>query len=1080
MTDRVDLSEQTWLVVPVDLEEKRPRSEFGGWVSDEPSGRNAYWHDYDNVVLNGDNREDVLPLSEAWAALDVDGVNLLQVDFDLADEDEEADREDGKWPDEDELHGFVTEEFPEAPVWSSQSGGRQTAVVLTDEAFEAIWDGEFKNGWGVDSLKGPAAKGYSLAPFSDGYDVVQSGDAPVLDVEDLEESDLFERSETNRAAATDPTDYEPAMGRAEAHSVDSTGDMDVLLAAVNQLRPGDLSHPAEHTRTRSDGLEAFDPPYRASSSGESLVFLEEEGVWWDMKEGKGFFTDKLVALDMGLISSPHDRLEGEAWWRAIERLRELGAPVPEYEGGSEDGEPVAPAFEAPENDGGGDPETLKRIYEATKRQQMAILEHGLNTVQTALPGSGKTYGRGLAAAELDEPISTFQENKDLRGATEDDYEGAGLENFDLPSFHDDCRLCQEDDPAYDPRAEEWRDRGMSTKAIKQLLGEPEDDPYFSQMKSAWEEADSVTGDPAHMNLERAVADRHVGFDDVDAYGTFVEEHDVYAPSTKMAVMEYLREHRDLLPVEDGDISYGRVTNPSPRMAEAMRVLVEERPPAADIPETDHVTASTGAVVRALAEGTTRWSTTTAAGSEVRHVASRVVHEADEHVVHLRLPMHLRDARSITMMTATPVYPVFKRVFEDLGAASQIVDPLPEDMRQEYFDDVLGMTVVQTTEELNAMSGGNNMRPDKLRVMLDGIEREHGRAPEVLVSSKKALTHGERDVEGGEPALHETDDHVLPDGEECRACNAERETEDGLADVLDDYGVEGLNFARAVGTNEYGDASLGVVWGAPHYGDGYVKRVTAAAGDDGAKAVRYVDENGNGYQSARDAPASAERVETRWSTETSQEVYENMTAGSVLQALMRVGRDGDSGSVVYCHTSAIPDDVPVVKPEGGELVEMFTPAQRAVSEALADADGALSTSDLVEETEYSKSTVWRALKKLEEAGTADEVGEGDHGASLFATEETVSDAHKGMYKEKRNGLVEVEPDESQRRGVFTGSEADIPVMLEPGLPDSVQDTLADVPMVQRGPNDDAEQPTTAQQALAAYGVADIGRPLRGGD
>lgn len=684
----------------------------------------------------------------------------------------------------------------------------------------------------------------------------------------------------------------------------------------------------------------------------------------------------------------------------------------------------------------------QRIWDTTQEIQQQALSGEHSTLLKTYPNGGKTFGFGSTIAALDEPGTIFQPNRALRQETaEQNEENHGLDNFDYPSFFEDCRFADEDDPAYDPEAVEWRRRGASPKLIGEIKGKPEDDPYYAMMASDWDNFQMHTGDPAHMFLERAVSDRHVAFDDVDAYSAFTEEHSLTSDGTRRAVMEYLDLHSAQLPEAPRD--WGRILNPSPQMASAMKAVVNDNPSDLDIPDTTHVTSETGAVVRAIAARDDRavWREIGDSGSEVRHIAVRVRHEMDDHVVHMRLPVHLGDAKSITMMTATPVYPIFEQVFSDLGVASQVVDSIPTEQKEEYFEEIIGTTVVQTTEALKAVSGGNNLDPETFRVAVEWMIEQHGEKP-LVVSSKKAIEAGEEDVDS--------------DNEPIRVDTANgTEYKDGLADVIEEFDLESVNFSRAIGTNEFAETELAVVWGCPHFGDGYVKRAAAVCGDTDAEAVRYEDQDGN---PCSQFDAGASRVETYWTTQTAQEIYENMTAGSVLQSIMRVGRSSDSEAVVYAHTSAIPDDIPTYKPQtDGELFHTWTDGEDEVVNAIYDHHGhvgdALTARDVLRHVDVSRTTVYRALSRLVEYGVLEPAGTGDWGAEAYSlayeeaantkggVPEVVSETLDRLLMEKRNDFEYSEPEYDDRVGTLTAPGGTEPVSLEVGQPGEVQVSLS---------------------------------------
>lgn len=409
-----------WLVTIGDLDYrdgKAPTQKFGGWPSGEPSSRNADWDHNGTVELSHENVKDAeAELNEKGKTgflLDIDGANLLVLDFDY--EPDEPDVDAGKWPDRDELIEHIESEFPGQTVWGSQNGGLQVPVLLTDEAFEQVYDNQWRPGPGVDSLKGPAAKGYTAAPLSPGYSVYRRGGMPLWGVEDLEERDEFrEPPETRPTAEHFGHDTEFEVGD---YDVDETEDIEVLAAAIRGLGPDDFGVPYDNVESIG-GNEYYDPgPYRSSSSGRSLAYVAEKGWWWDYKHDRGMYADKLVALAMGLISSPLEKLEGADWWKAVERLRELGADVPEW---TEDANTVPfvryPAARNLLTPVATETPDTNEVRERLRRKILATARTGSNYVIDAPTSSGKTHQFSTMewVGEIGVPAVHFHGSRDAR------------------------------------------------------------------------------------------------------------------------------------------------------------------------------------------------------------------------------------------------------------------------------------------------------------------------------------------------------------------------------------------------------------------------------------------------------------------------------------------------------------------------------------------------------------------------------------------------------------------------------------------------------------------------------------------
>jgi len=401
----------SWLVTlgSMDYEDgKAPTQSFGGWnveTGPVPGGKQACW-DHEGTWDIGDVelRELAESLQESNRTaflLDIDGANLLILDHDV---DEETDKpENGKWGSAQELEEYIADTFPGQTTWGSQSGGIHVPILLTDEAYESVFNNEWQAGYGVDALKGPAAKGYTAAPLSPGYSVLTKGGMPLLDVDDLEDADFIKRSGTTGSAA-DPADFEATVDRETAHTTESTDDMDMLLSAINQLRPSDFRMKSTRTVERVDDVIAYDQSWRSTETGTSLQWLPDEGIFYDHREGKGMFADKLVALEEGLINSPHDKLSAGDWWEAVDLLRERGAPVPEWDGAQDD--PFS---------GDGVPQTVSNGYDQTPdaRSHEAFRRVKRVTDETLLNPFDDNY-------DLEIPMRAGKSGKFAEGASQSD------------------------------------------------------------------------------------------------------------------------------------------------------------------------------------------------------------------------------------------------------------------------------------------------------------------------------------------------------------------------------------------------------------------------------------------------------------------------------------------------------------------------------------------------------------------------------------------------------------------------------------------------------------------------------------
>lgn len=98
-----------------------------------------------------------------------------------------------------------------------------------------------------------------------------------------------------------------------------------------------------------------------------------------------------------------------------------------------------------------------------------------------------------------------------------------------------------------------------------------------------------------------------------------------------------------------------------------------------------------------------------------------------------------------------------------------------------------------------------------------------------------------------------------------------------------------HYGDLLGSNEFDTERLGAVVGSRHYGDTFIEKWAAFAGEGTERADDTPDGKGDNL------------AYTGFGNET----YEHMTANQTLQAAMRFGRDG-RGTVVYVHTDTLPD------------------------------------------------------------------------------------------------------------------------------------------------------------------------------
>jgi hypothetical protein len=228
----------------------------------------------------------------------------------------------------------------------------------------------------------------------------------------LDEYDQLSEPSTSTADAYEAFDASEYDAAATA-SDESTTDIRDVFAALDRL---DARRVAEQTivhswndsASTSGDKRAFAPTWGPSANGTANVVDRE--IWQDTGGG-GYGGPVVMALiDAGEVrpNNATPRVSGETWWRGIERLRELGFDIPEYEttagpDGASGGAP-SPAECAP-------PAVEFASFDAQRRWDALQDERYDEYLQSTGPsiwgdhaGAGKTTNAGRAAAQRDRPF----------------------------------------------------------------------------------------------------------------------------------------------------------------------------------------------------------------------------------------------------------------------------------------------------------------------------------------------------------------------------------------------------------------------------------------------------------------------------------------------------------------------------------------------------------------------------------------------------------------------------------------------------------------------------------------------------
>jgi len=966
----------TWLVTLGS--DKAPVDKFGGWNVDagaSPSGKQACW-DHENTYEVPDNEtahklvERLEETGHQAFLLDIDGANLLVLDYDVVGSDEEADIAAGKWPDAETLEEHVREEFAGQTLWRSESGGVHVPVLLTDEAYEQVFDNEWKAGWGVDALKGPAAKGYTAAPLSPGYEVMQTGGMPEWGVEHLERLEVMKSSTSDRVMSRDPEDFEPAVDREAAHGAESTDDMDVLLAAINQLTPEDFDVPCRRDTRRADGDYDFEPSWRVSQSGSSLGYLSDEGVWYDRKEGRGMFSDKLVALDMGLISDVHDTLSGADWWRAVDRLRELGAPIPLWEGDDWEVQAELGAVDAFER--GGDEELLWRLRHDYQSQFEAVVREGVNGHVVGPKGVGKTYNTVAVAGgpvESRDAVTFVQETLDGSVESEITNEGSDDERVKVAVFaptkekYEEIIEEAEDQgvsvlrlpsfPEHSPLWDDWEDeylRGAFPREIYSWDGsDMGQDEYKRRQDLDFDDYDLLVGAPEHAFINSVVEDRVVVLDDadLDSYRepftsdvgdqinrvlTRIDSR--YGNWKQLSGAEWAEIERGIAGhISDSDVSgaadvWDAVDEAVDEDDEIDRRDFLARMPGVSLDVIDWMRAITGHLH---------------SSDSYEDRGMRLVRDGESMLL-VRSPDMCEARQVLTMGAVPPSEQELEAAFDDMNVG---FEGLYGSERHADMERAINRFVIQTSPHVHNKSVATGS---------DGRPRTDPQRIEAIRDSIRTL--------GAELGVDE-DVHLFSTRAEAELL-ADRRGED-----LDELDVV-ANYGSLTGTNEHSDEHLAVAGASQHYGEDHVRLNAVYAG------ARPTDPEQAGAYEPR-----------RWDDEVHSNIEMRMRQGGVYEAITRMGRNDTELTMVAADTAELPEWVQVV--DQSDRVRRLSPAAENLYELICEAEGPVPIknqgSGAVDELDYSAVRLYEAKDELVEGGLVEEAPEtGAYGTSMYETVE----------------------------------------------------------------------------------------------
>jgi len=533
--------------------------------------------------------------------------------------------------------------------------------------------------------------------------------------------------------------------------------------------------------------------------------------------------------------------------------------------------------------------TTDAIVDGIKRGGQDLIE--------ALPTLGKSYGAVKAAAETGERVTilTPRGRKEQYAQIRQWCDEHGLKHYTLPSFTHDC------DTANREHGEDWAHTvkemyhaGATPQDIHKLaeneLGRPlpcqeyegQQCPYTSKWQFEADDVDVLIGHPLHAYNETVTLEQTVFFDEFcgNAFETYFGE------LLESNVSEFLASTPGLPFDNYTDLIEGRQDDE--RRADGLAWFDENgvRDPFAAFGDgAGH--AHTPLAAFTLLAGATDdcdlgngWELVPFPQSDRIGVFDRENNE-----VHILNPPNLGYASGVIALDGTPT----KELWElSPGTRLNHRQVLADGERQEYLSEGLGLNIVQITDAVKPYNNDRNVNVEKDAALLEEIADQYGRLVGGVISTQTALT--EYDAAGVLTFAPET-----------------QEVTDGPAEKVNWHG-------NVLGSNEFKETRLGAVIGSNHYGDRFIERWGAYAGE----AVERNGEKGKALSYG----------------EFGDKVLTHMRKHNTLQAVMRFGRDGN-GATIYVATDTLPDWVPVAGE--GRVIKPWSQGTEEVLTAVEDLD-----------------------------------------------------------------------------------------------------------------------------------------------
>ncbi|WP_092657152.1 hypothetical protein [Halorientalis persicus] len=543
--------------------------------------------------------------------------------------------------------------------------------------------------------------------------------------------------------------------------------------------------------------------------------------------------------------------------------------------------------------------------------------HG-DVLLEALPVAGKSYSALKIASKTETPLLYLASRDYLKSDAEAFCDKFGLTHKRIPTPHKYCpAFDRSDQDHYDGRAVKSYKNGVGGREIHERLDDIRcggDCRYLDLLNFDPSAPDVLIGDPSHAYRDEYLKGRFVVKDEFS-----VSEFETEFKNPQQVVDRFLQS------VTLRYDSYQDVLNAQPddnRCADALdwygeHGLYQDTSNVLESPNEEyHALAPTLTFAllagHELGNGWERlpvsdWADLFGINASGVNSNAICVRDPDENTMYLLNPPNFDIADGFLGLDGTPT-PAMWRIATGLDLTHR--DVLEDREKRKYVSDVLNHTIIRTNDDLKPYQNNRNgsITAPKDTQILHWIHRKEGEKPG-FITSKKAI------------------DNVYP------------EYNDG---ELFDYVDTPRNFSNVLSYQGFADKHLGFVSGSRHYGDPYIKKWGAYAGEAVA--------------------SNSKRGTAKSYGEFGNKIHRHMKR-QTLQDVLRFGRDTEP-TTVYVNTAALPDWVPS---EAAHLV-LFSEDAREVAGYLQDegTEGG-KVGEIATETGVKKRNARKKAEALAENG-----------------------------------------------------------------------------------------------------------------